>query len=132
MCWKARVIECTIQMQSEFWIVQPIALALLRRVSSVQELCFEYWNFRSIIHKLRIQAHIVFLVAFWTSRPPQRIWIFLGISIARRKCLCVSGKVVLWSKHFDIRMLVPMSYLQLCTQIKKVAYCLKFSFPTHW
>ena len=42
---------------------------------------------------------------------------FLEISIAGRKCLCVSGKVVLWSKHFDIIILVPMFYLKLCNHI---------------
>ena len=30
------------------------------------------------------------------------------ISIAGRKCLCVSGKVVSWSIHWDIRLLVAM------------------------
>ena len=41
----------------------------------------------------------------------------LEISIARRKCLCMSGKVVLWSKHRDIRTLAPMFYLKLCNDV---------------
>ena len=41
----------------------------------------------------------------------------LEISVARRKCLCVSGKVVLWSAHFDIIVLVPMFYMKLCNHI---------------
>ena len=59
---------------------------------------------------------------FWklfslSSRPPQMMRKFLEISIAGRKCMCVSGKVALWPKHFDIRILVPMSYLKLWSYI---------------
>ena len=46
--------------------------------------------------------------------------IFLEMSIAGRKCMCVSRKVVLCSKHFDFRILVPMSYFKLWNYI----YCL--------
>ena len=43
--------------------------------------------------------------------PPQTIGNFLEISFAGRKCLCVSGKVALWSRHFDIRIWIPRFYL---------------------
>ena len=36
---------------------------------------------------------------------------------SRRKCLCVSGKVVLWLTYFYVRILVPMSYLKLWNYI---------------
>ena len=49
------------------------------------------------------------------------------ISIARQKCLCVSGKVVVWSKHFDIVILVPMSYLKLRT-IRHSFVCLLITY----
>ena len=42
-----------------------------------------------IIHMLRM-----------SSRAPQTMGQILEISVAGQKCLCVSGKVVLWSKHF--------------------------------
>ena len=51
------------------------------------------------------------------SRPPQTMGNILEISVARRKCLCVAGKVVLWSTHFDIRILVPMFFLKLSKNI---------------
>ena len=46
------------------------------------------------------------------SGPPQTMVTFREISIAGRKRLCMSGKVVLWSKHFDIRIYVSISYLK--------------------
>ena len=46
-----------------------------------------------------------------SPRHPQTTGHFLQISIARRNCLCVSGKVVLWSIHKDIENLVPLSHL---------------------
>ena len=49
--------------------------------------------------------------------PPKTTGIFLQIWIARRKCLCVSGKVVLWSIHWDIRVLVPIRYFNLWNYI---------------
>ena len=44
--------------------------------------------------------------------------VFHAISIIGRKCLCVCGNVVLWSKYFDIRVLVPMFYLELFNHIR--------------
>ena len=62
-----------------------------------------------------VYKHVLFFkLLFLSSRPPQTIGNFLEISIAGRKCLCVTGKVVLWSKHFDIIILVPMFYLKCC------------------
>ena len=49
--------------------------------------------------------------------------IFLQFSIARRKCLRVPRKVVLWSIHWDIRILVPMLYLKLWTYIYRPSRC---------
>ena len=67
-------------------------------------------HFKHIIHRLCIQC----IQAF---RPLQTMGNFLDISVAACRCLCVSGKVVLWSKHFDIIMLVPMLYLKFCDHI---------------
>ena len=62
--------------------------------------------------------HVCFcLVALLSSRPPQTMGQILEIPIVERKCLCVSRKVVLWSKHFGVRMLVPMSYVKLCNRV---------------
>ena len=44
----------------------------------------------------------------------------LEISIARQKCLGVSGKVVLWPKHRDSRMMVPMFYVKLCNKTDEI------------
>ena len=52
---------------------------------------------------------------FFRSRTPQTMDIFLDIPIAGRQCLYVSGKVVLWPKHFVI--MVPMFYLKLRNHI---------------
>ena len=41
----------------------------------------------------------------------------MAISLNGRKCLCVSGKVDSWCKHFDIIILDPMFYLKLCDHI---------------
>ena len=57
-----------------------------------------------IFYRLRIQSSLI-------SRPPQTMGQILEVSITGRKCLCVSRNVVLWSKHFDIIVLVPMFYL---------------------
>ena len=48
---------------------------------------------------------------FLSSGPPQTIGNFVDFAIVGRKCLCVSGKVVLWSKRCGIIILVPMFYL---------------------
>ena len=53
------------------------------------------------------------ILLFWGSRPQQTMSKFLVISIARRKCLCVSGKLVLWSIYFYLKILVPMLYSKL-------------------
>ena len=58
-----------------------------------------------------------FSCCFLSSRPPQAMRTILEISVAGRKCLWVSGKVVLWSTHFYIRILVPMLYLKLYDHI---------------
>ena len=70
--------------------------------------------FKSLFSKLpfigRISKHVSFFkLLFLSSAPSQTRGFYLEISVARRKCLCVSGKVFLWSTHFDIRILVPMS-----------------------
>ena len=67
-------------------------------------------NQKLVLHRLRFQA---FIVVFLSFRPLQRMGKVLEISIAGWKCLCVSGKVALWSKHFDIIISFPMSYLKL-------------------
>ena len=63
--------------------------------------------------------HILFCFNLFcfSSRQLQTMGNYLEISIAGRKCLCVSGKVVLWSKQFEIRVLVPMCYLKLCSHM---------------
>ena len=71
----------------------------------------------TIIHRLLIQAYVFFIVALLSSRPPQTMGNILHISIAVRKCLCASGKVVLCSKHFDIIIWVPMFCLKLFNHI---------------
>ena len=53
------------------------------------------------------------LVALLGLQTPQTIGKLMDMSIARRKCLCVSGKVVLLSKHFDIVIVVPMAHSKL-------------------
>ena len=71
---------------------------------------------------LQIQACLFLNLLFGGSRPPQTMGNFLEISIAGRKCLCVSGKIVLWSKHFAIRIVVPM----LC--LKQYSACCHFGY----
>ena len=66
-----------------------------------------------IFHRLCIQACLLVELIFFSSRPLRTMGQFLEISIAGRKYLCVSGNVVLWSKHFDIIILVPMLYSEL-------------------
>ena len=62
--------------------------------------------------------HVLFFqLLFLSSRPPQTMGHFLDISIAGRKCLCVSGNVISWSKHFDIIILVPVFYLKMFIHI---------------
>ena len=61
---------------------------------------------------VRKQPCLFLKFLFLSSRPPQTMRHFLYIWIAWRKCLCVSGNVVLWSKHFDIISLVPMTYVK--------------------
>ena len=78
---------------------------------------FENRKIETIIYRLHIQACFVFLVAVFSSAPPQTMGSFLKSSVARRKCLCVSREVALWSSHFDIRLLVPMFCLKLCNHI---------------
>ena len=63
--------------------------------------------------------HVCFKVALVELQTPANYGKFLEISIAGRKCMCVSGRLALWSGHFDIRFLVPMSYLELWNYI----YC---------
>ena len=67
------------------------------------------------------QSRVWFCCCFvLSSRPPQTMGTTLDISIARPKCLCVPGKVVLWSKHFDIRVLVPIFYLKVCDKTSEI------------
>ena len=49
-------------------------------------------------HRLRVHACSFSKLLFWGSRPPQRMEKILETSIAARKCLCVSGKMVLMVK----------------------------------
>ena len=97
--------------------------------------CFVYigggWffnrKFENIIYsRLRIQTCFVFLVALFELQTPETLRIILEFSIAGWQCLCVSGKVVLWSKHFDIRVLVPMLYVKLCNH--KYIYIYIYTF----
>ena len=74
---------------------------------------FEYRIFQN--HRLRIQACLFFKL-------------ILEISIAGWKCLCVSGMVVLWPKHVDIIISVPMSYVKRWNS-KKIN---KFSVKVEW
>ena len=78
-------------------------------------------TFRKIGTFQKYGQHILlrffFKLLFSSSRSPQTMGTFLDISIAGPKCLCACGKVVLWSKHFDIKMLVPMFYSKLCSHI---------------
>ena len=70
-----------------------------------------------------VSKHVLFLgLLFLSSAPPQTMGKILVMSVARRKCLCVSGKVILWPTHFDIKMLVPMFYLKRCNPIYIYAY----------
>ena len=70
-----------------------------------------------------VSRHVLlFSLLFLSSRPPQTMRKILEISVARRKYLCVTGKVVLWSTHFDIRIVIPMFYLKLCYHIWGAAY----------
>ena len=79
---------------------------------------FRSYNFsKSSFIRCVSKQNLFFKLALFEFRTAANDGNFLEISIARRKCLCVSRKVVLWSKHFDIRILVPMSYLKLCTYI---------------
>ena len=48
--------------------------------------------------------------------------------LAGGKCLCVSGKVVLWLTYFYVRILVPMSYLKLWNYI--YIYIVRPSVPS--
>ena len=64
--------------------------------------------FKSIIHKLRIQTCLFFVLISMNSERPRKIGKFPEVSIAWQKCLCLSRKVVLFSKHFDISTLVSM------------------------
>ena len=63
---------------------------------------------------IRVQTCLFFKVFFLSSRPLHTMGIVLEIWIARRKCLCVSGKVALWSKHLDIIFVVSIFYLKFC------------------
>ena len=64
------------------------------------------------LHRLRIQVFCVWKTVFFSStRPPQTMGRIMEISIAGRKCLCVSREVVLWSKHFSFS--VCTTYTQL-------------------
>ena len=74
----------------------------------------------------------VFKLLFLSSRPPQTMGDILEISIARRQCLRVSGKVVLWSIHFDIRILVPMSYSELWKYIYLPSRRQREATGDHW
>ena len=109
MCKKARAIECTVQMQSQFWIVHSIALAFVR--SGSRNYFCDRRHFKCIIHRLYV---LFFKLLFLSSKSLQPMGSFLEISIAGRKCLCVSRKLFLWPKHFDTRTLVPMFYMKLC------------------
>ena len=104
----------------------------------ITRVCLHVWSesalfpkvyfFRIMIYWLRIQAYFDFKVDLFSSRRPQMIGIFMDLSIARQKCLCVSGKVLLWSKHFNIRKLVPMFYSKLCIGVHKYIYVYIFYY----
>ena len=66
----------------------------------------------------------VFQLLCLGSRPLQTVGYFLGISIAGRECLCVSGKMALWLGDVDIIILVPMFYLKLCNHTYTNIYVL--------
>ena len=63
MCKIIRTIECTIQMQSQFWIVHWIALTGIEHVKK---------------YSLRIQAFMFFKLLILSSRPPQQMGTLLG------------------------------------------------------
>ena len=62
--WKTMVIECTIKMQCEFWIMRSITLAVLCRV------CF-FLQVKKIKTIGCQSKHLCFFVALLSSRPPQ-------------------------------------------------------------
>ena len=102
--------QCSCNVNSELCIRQP----LFSYIEGPEML----WGHQKL--RLRIQAFVCFKLLFWGSRPPQTIGEILEISIAGRTYLYVSGKVVLRSKNFDIRILVRMFNLKLYNHI----YCL--------
>ena len=56
----------------------------------------------------------MFKLLFLRYRSLQTMGTFRDNSITGRKCLCVSEKDVLWSKHFDIQNVVLLSYFLFC------------------
>ena len=110
---KTRALERTIQNASQFWLMHSIGLDLLHMGSG-------NWFFITNISKTQATNPSMFafkVVVFLSSRPPRTIGFFLDISIAGRKCLCVSGNFDLWSQHFDIIILVLMFYLNFRTHL---------------
>ena len=70
--------------------------------------------FKHIIHRVCVSKHVLFFkLLLLSSAPPQTTGKILEISVAGWKCPRVSGKVALWSKHFEIRIWVRMIYLKL-------------------
>ena len=70
----------------------------------------------SVFVKLRIQGRMQILeknskYESYSLGTEIRIELDLEISLAGRKLLCVLKKLVLWTKHFCFRILVPMSIL---------------------
>ena len=41
------------------------------------------------------------------------LFLFAPFELFETKKACMFGKVVVWSKHFDIKVVVPMLYLKL-------------------
>ena len=65
-----------------------------------------------------VSKHVLFeKVFFFSCRPLQTMGTILKTSVAGRNFLCAPSKVLLWSKNVDIRMLVPMFYLEHCKHI---------------
>ena len=64
-------------------------------------------------HRLPIQTLFITSCSFGAGSCRNRQQMPYLWSLAGGNCLCVSRKVVLWSIYFYVRILVPMSYLNL-------------------
>ena len=56
---------------------------------------------KTILNRLRTKSCVSYC-SFLVLDPPQTMGTFLDILIARRTCMCVSGKVVLWLKMLTL------------------------------